>query len=177
VVEEFWHAAAKQIAKECSTWHRKDVDVRLWLLLVSFARAGIQDTPLLQTVARRALQEDLATLSGWSVSALLWSATVLDKSEGALDSFIRRLTSEVGLRGIPEDKVNLSWLGPKGDGDRDLERFWASHGPRAERQLSVIAPTPRARRASRHITLGDHPGALPPERQQPLLLPWRVTNP
>lgn len=146
-------------------WNRRDIDPELMRIACVYAKLGIRDIVLLKVIARRALQEHLATLSTWGIAALAWSYAELAEPEDGLSDFRRHLGREVALRGLGEEHIRQSRLGPDGGGDAALQALWRDWAPRQARKPLRIAPRPPPR-----ISEGQGPGggaALPQWRGPP----------
>jgi len=143
--EELWEATSTFVARQARFWNKKDVEPHLWLVAVHFARHRRRDASVLRAVARRALRDELARLSGWGLSALLWSYEELATPRDGLADFRRHLWYEAELRGLPTERLAASSLGPDGGGNQVLRDLWAGFGPRQAEQLPLLAPRPCVR--------------------------------
>lgn len=122
-------------------WNKKKLDA-FWKVVCAYAKAGIHDRKLMKLAARRALQEDLTTLSTWGMASLTWSFDALADPSDGLAGFRRLLKIEVQRRALSKKAIAGSSLGRDGGGDPELRLLFNEEGKKHRQRPIMIAPRP-----------------------------------
>lgn len=138
-----WREMSPGLVKQCRYWNSHDVDPHLWRLAMVHAKLGLGDTAFMKAVARRAMKEELATLSTWGIAALSWAfAESRSPKPDVLGAFRRLLGQEAARRSLDAALLDQSLLGPDGGGDRELRAVWEHYLPQAKEKEILVAPAP-----------------------------------
>jgi len=129
------------LARKVPDWNKRSLD-ELWRIVCAYAKSGIHDIKLMKLAARRAIQEDLTTLSNWGLASLTWSFDELAEPSDGLAAFRRLLKIEVQRRTFSQKVIAGSRFGRGGGGDPELKLLFDERGKKPRKKPILPASRP-----------------------------------